>query len=102
MKNVRVIIANDHTLVSASIRCFLEKSLGMEVLASVRIGPRARVLIARKKPELLFLYLGMRGYEGLEKTERLLKAFPKLPTVLLSVNSSKEYIAKALRTGVNA
>src|SRR5688572_13947909 len=102
MKNVRVIIANDQTLVSASIRCFLKNSLGMEVLASVRLGPRARGIIARKKPELLFLYLGERSYEGLEKTQRLLKAFPKLPSVLLSVNSSKEYVAKALRTGVNA
>lgn len=102
MKNLGVIIANDHTLISAGIRCFLEQSLEMEVLATVRLGPKARDLITRKKPDLLFLYLALRGYDGLEKAERLLKSFPKLPAVLLAVNNSQEYVSKALDAGVHS
>lgn len=102
MKNLGVIIANDHTVISAGIRCFLEHSLGMEVLATVRLGPGARRLVSRKKPDLVFLYLALRGYGGLEKAERLLKKFPKLPAVLLAVNNSQEYVSRALEAGVQA
>ena len=100
MKKLRVIIANDHTLVSAAIRAFLETNQQMDVLASVRIGPETRQLIARKRPDLLFLYLGQRGYEGLERAEKVLKAYPRLPSILLTVNKSNEYVAKALHIGV--
>jgi DNA-binding NarL/FixJ family response regulator len=102
MKKLRVIVANDHTLVSAAIRTFLETKQGMEVLASVRIGPEARKVVRQKKPELLFLYLGVRGFEGLEKAEGLLKSFPRLPNVLLAVNNSREYVARAFQAGVDA
>ena len=102
MKKLRVIVANDHSLVSAAIQTFLEACLDMEVQGNGRIGPETRKLISRKKPDLLFLYLGMRGYEALQETERLLKSFPKLPTIMLTVNNSNEYVARALRTGVKA
>lgn len=101
MKKVRVIVANDHTLISAAIRSFVENCHGMEVLGSVRIGSNARRLISRKKPNLLVLYLAMRGYEGLERAEKMLKGFPKLPSVALTVNNSAEYVAKALRIGLD-
>lgn len=102
MKKLRVIVANDHTLVSAAVRALLETSSHMEVLASVRIGPKARELIGRKRPDLLFLYLGVRGYDGLERVEKVLKPFPRLPNILLTTNKSDEYMAKALRIGVKA
>ena len=99
MKKLRVMIANDQTLVSAAIRSFLENNHDMDVLASVRIGPAARQAISRKKPNLLFLYLGERGYHGLERAEKLLKGFPRLPVILLTVNNSNEYVARAMCLG---
>src|SRR5690349_8785022 len=102
MKKLRAIIANDQTLVSAAIRAYLEDSQNMEVLASVRMGPQARAVIRRKKPDVLFLYLAIRGYEALEKAENLISAFPKLPNIALIVNNSQEYIAGALQAGINA
>src|SRR5687768_12048555 len=102
MKKLRVIIANDQTLVSAAIRSFLERCHGMEVVASARLGSNARKAITEKKPNLLFLYLAMRGYEGLEKVEKMLKGRSRLPCILLTANNSAEYVSKALRLGVNA
>jgi DNA-binding NarL/FixJ family response regulator len=101
MKKLRVIIANDQTLVSAAIRSFLQTTHGMEVLASVRIGPAARKVVRQKRPQLLFLYLGGRGYQGLEEAENFLKAFPKVPSILLAVNNSREYVARAFQAGVD-
>ncbi|HKQ36820.1 MAG TPA: response regulator transcription factor, partial [Verrucomicrobiae bacterium] len=65
-------------------------------------GPQARQTIRQKKPDMLFLYLATRGYEGLEKAESVLKVFPRLPSVLLAVNNSPEYTARALQAGVDA
>jgi DNA-binding NarL/FixJ family response regulator len=101
MKKLRAIIANDQTLVSAAIRAYLESSQRMEVLASVRMA-QARPVIRRKKPDVLFLYLAVRGYEALEKAETLINAFPRLPNVALIVNNSREYIASALQAGIKA
>lgn len=102
MKKPRVIIANDQTLVSAAIRTYLEGCQDMDVLACVRIGPQVRRMIRRKRPDLLFLYLAKRGYEGLEKVESVLKAFRRIPSILLAVNNSQEYTARALQAGVDA
>jgi DNA-binding NarL/FixJ family response regulator len=102
MKKVRVILASDQTLVGAAIRSFLENCHAVEVLATVQIGPKARKMIAQNKPDLLFLHLAMRGYEGLEKAGRFLKGFPKLPNILLTVNNSVEYLAKALQIGAKS
>lgn len=102
MKKLRVIIGNEHTLVSAAIRSYLEGSHGMEVLATVRIGPEARKAIRQKKPDLLFLYLATRGYEGLDKAEGVLKAAPRVPSILLTINNSQEYTARALQAGADA
>ena len=102
MKKLRVIIANDQTLVSAAIRMYLEGSQGMDVLATIRIGPQARQIIRQKKPDLLFMYLAGRGYEGLDAAESLLKAFPRISSILLTVNSSPEYVVRALQVGVDA
>ena len=102
MKKLRVIIGNDQTLVSAAMRSFLETCHGMEVVGTVRIGSAARKVIVQKRPDLLFLYLAMRGYEGLEKAEKMLKGLSRVPSILLTANSSAEYVSKALRLGVNA
>lgn len=102
MKRLRVIIANDQTLVSAAIRTYLEACRDMEVLGTVRLGPETTRLIRRKRPELLFLYLGARGCEGLKKAESVLRVFPRIPNILLAANNSKEYIARALQAGVDA
>src|SRR4026209_2147881 len=102
MKKLRVIIANDHTFVSAAMRTYLEGCKGMEVVATVRVGPQARKAIRQKKPDLLFLYLATRGYEGLDRVEDVLKAFPRLPGILLAVNNSHEYTARALQVGATA
>lgn len=102
MKKPRVIIANDQTLVSAAIRTYLEGNEGMEVLANVRLGPQTRSVIRKKKPDLLFLYQATRGYEDLEKVESVLKAFPRVASILLAVNNSQEYTARALQAGVGA
>lgn len=102
MKKLRVIIANEQTLVSAAIRAYLEGIHGMEVLGTVRIGTEARRLIQQKKPDLLFLYLATRGYEGLDKAESVLKSSPRTPSILLAINNSQEYTARALQAGADA
>jgi DNA-binding NarL/FixJ family response regulator len=65
MTKIRVLLADDHTLIRGGIRALLE-SAGMEVVAESGDGREALELIAEHTPDVALLDIGMPGLNGLE------------------------------------
>ena len=66
------------------------------------IGARLPVLLhwlASSKPDVLFIYLSMSGYEEVEIAARIAKKLPQLSVIVLSMNTSVEYILQTLHAG---
>jgi DNA-binding NarL/FixJ family response regulator len=76
LKPIRVILADDHTLVRAGIRALLERLPGVEVLAEASNGRELLDLLHTHRPEVVMMDISMPGLNGLEATVRLVKAFP--------------------------
>ncbi len=97
---MRLILADDHTLVRAGIRSLLEAIPEVDVIAEASDGHGALELIEKHRPELALLDVTMPGLNGLEVAERARKSSPSTRTLVLSMHAGEEYVARALRVGV--
>lgn len=99
MNPIRVLLADDHTLIRAGIRELLQGLPGIEVVGEAGDGHEALQLAEALKPDLVLLDIGMPGLNGLEVAARLAKLHPAMRVVILSMHMSEEYVLQALRAG---
>lgn len=101
MKSVRVLLADDHALVRAGLRELLQKLPDVEVVAEAGDGREALGLVKTALPNLVLLDITMKGLTGLEAAERIVKDFPGVKVVMLSMHANEEYVLRSLRAGVS-
>jgi DNA-binding NarL/FixJ family response regulator len=98
---MRVVIAEDHTLVRVGLRLLLESIPNVEVVGEAGDGNEALRLIRETLPDCVLMDLAMPGLSGLEAI-RLAKAeFPKLPIVVLSMHADEAYVSRAMMAGAD-
>jgi len=97
--NVRVVLADDHTLVRSGIRALLNGLPGVEVVAEAGDGREALRLTENLHPDLVLMDIAMAGMNGLEATARLTKEYPQIKVIILSMHANEEYVLQALRAG---
>jgi DNA-binding NarL/FixJ family response regulator len=99
MKAIRVLLADDHTLVRAGIRGLVESLPGFEVVGEAGDGHEALRFAETMRPDIVLLDIGMPGLNGLETAARLAKLDATIRVVILSMHISEEYVLQALRSG---
>jgi len=97
---VRVLLADDHTLVRKGIRALLQALPGVEVVAETADGREALALIEQHRPDVALLDITMPGLNGLEVAARSAKLSPQTRIVILSMHAGEAYVAQALSAGV--
>jgi DNA-binding NarL/FixJ family response regulator len=100
MKKIRVLLADDHTLVRAGIRSLLETVDDVEVVAECGDGHEALEMITRHRPDVALLDIGMPGMNGIEIARRSARVAPKMRVVILSMYDDKTHVRQAIRAGV--
>jgi DNA-binding NarL/FixJ family response regulator len=100
MPNIRVLLADDHTLVRAGMRSLLKDIAGVDVVSEAANGREAIELVEKHQPDVVLMDIAMSGLNGLEAAERIIKSHPQCKVIILSMHSTDEYVAKALRIGV--
>ena len=99
MTGIRVLVADDHTLVRAGIRGLLEGLDGVEVVGEAGDGQETLRLAAAIRPDIVLLDVGMPGLNGLDVAARLTAQEPSIRVLILSMHTSEEYVLRALRAG---
>ena len=85
MKNIRVLLAEDHTLVRAGL-CALVRSLeGVDVVAEAGDGHQTLKMVKDHFPDLILMDIAMPGLNGLEATIRVVKEYPHVKVIILSM-----------------
>jgi DNA-binding NarL/FixJ family response regulator len=99
MPPIRVLLAEDHTLVRAGIRALLQNLATIEVVAEAGDGRDALHLIEVHQPDVVLMDIAMPGLNGLEAAARVAQQFPNVRVMMLSMHANEEYVWEALRTG---
>jgi DNA-binding NarL/FixJ family response regulator len=99
MKPIRILLADDHTLVRAGFRSLLEHLPGLKVIAEAGDGREALRFIEAERPDVVFMDIAMPGMNGLEAAARVAREFPNVRVIILSMNAAEEYVLQALRCG---
>lgn len=97
---IRVILADDHTLVRAGIRALLEKLPNVTVVAEANDGREVLELVKTQLPDVVVMDIAMPGLNGLEAAERMAQEFPTVRVIILSMHHNEEYVWRALKAGV--
>ena len=98
-KPIRVILADDHTLVRAGIRALLEKMPGVEVIGEADDGREVLDLVKLHRPNVVLMDISMPGLNGLETAARMARDFPYVRIIILSMHHNEEYVWRALKAG---
>lgn len=99
MKPIRILLADDHTLVRAGIRSLLKNMEGIEVIAEAGDGREALRLVRAHRPDVVLMDIAMPGLNGLEAAARIAKKIPHVRVIILSMHINEEYVLQALRAG---
>jgi DNA-binding NarL/FixJ family response regulator len=99
MRQLRVVLAEDHGLVRAGIRALLESIEGLEVVGEAGDGHEALRLIEQQRPALAIVDIGLPGLNGIEVTRRVARETPGTRVLVLSMHLDGEYVRQALRAG---
>lgn len=99
MNAIRVLLADDHVLVRAGIRALLHNIAGVTVVGEADDGREALRLVASLAPDVVLLDIAMPGLNGLDAAARIVKEYPRVRVIILSMHADEEYVLQALRAG---
>ena len=101
MQKIRTLIADDHTIVRAGIRQFLETAPDIEVVAEAEDGEQAKSLIQTESPDVAVLDIQMPKATGIEVTRWAKTNTQGVGILILTAYNDDPYVMAVLQAGAN-
>ena len=101
MRRVRVLLADDHTLLHDAIRLLLEQNPEFEFLGAVTDGHQLLETAERLRPDLVLLDISMPLLNGIDAARELRGRYPGLKLVMLTMHCDVEYVSASFRVGAS-
>lgn len=98
---VRILLADDHTLVRAGVRRILEAQPGITVVGEVSDGEAALDFLRADPVDVLVLDLTMPGTDGFEVLRQVKATLPGMKVLVLTMHTNAEYMARAVQDGAD-
>ena len=89
MKPIRILLADDHTVVRDGLRALLERESDMTVVAEAADGRECVQMAETEAPDVVVMDLAMPNMNGMEATRRLLAANARVSVVILSMHQDE-------------
>ena len=96
---IKVLLADDHSIVRAGLRRIVEESEDMTVVAEAADGKSALSQARKSRPDVAVIDISMPEFDGLEVTSRLLDEIPGLPVIILTMHEEEQYVVRAIEAG---
>jgi DNA-binding NarL/FixJ family response regulator len=99
---IRVLIADDHRIVRAGIRSFLESKQDIAVVGEAGTGEEACAQAGALRPDVAVMDLNMPGIGGLEAIRRIKQELPEVRVIALTMHGDQRFFLEALAAGAEA
>jgi two-component system response regulator NreC len=96
---IRILLADDHSLVRQGFRRILEGQSDMTVVGEASNGRLALEMAGQLRPDILVMDVTMPELNGIEATRQVTKQFPRMRVVALSMQKDGVYVREMLRAG---
>ena len=100
-KPIRILLADDHTIVRQGLARLLEDQPGFKVVGEATNGRKAIDQAEKLKPDVIIMDIAMPRLNGIEAAKRILKKIPRTKVLILSMYSHEHYIHELLETGIS-
>jgi len=99
METIRIMLVDDHEIVRAGLRAFLETQENMLVVAEADSGEVALLSVQQAQPQVIIMDITMPGMDGLEATRLLKDFYPEGKVLALTVHADPQYFFEMLAAG---
>src|SRR6266404_3310632 len=99
MEKIRVILADDHTVVRQGLRALLTAEGDIDVVGEAENGRQAVELVKKLLPDVAVIDIAMPVLNGLEATRQITRAVPSTKVLILSSYSDDEYVSQTTEAG---
>jgi two-component system, NarL family, response regulator NreC len=99
---IRILLADDHTIMRRGLRLLLESHAQFDVVAEAADGRQAVDQAEAIEPDVAVLDIAMPNLSGIEAAQRIHATLPHIAIVILSMHSDEGYVLRALRAGAKA
>jgi DNA-binding NarL/FixJ family response regulator len=96
---IKVLLADDHSIVRAGLRRIVEESGDMEVIAEAADGRETIRLVRETAPDVAVIDISMPDLDGLEVVSQLHGICPDLPILILTMHQEGQYVVRAIQAG---
>lgn len=100
-RTIRVLIADDHTIVRSGVRMLLEAEEDFTVVGEALDGAQAIILTGKLRPDVVLMDIGMPDVDGLEATRRIKVQWPDVNVLVLTMHRSEAYFFEMLKNGAS-
>jgi two-component system response regulator NreC len=100
-QKVRIVIAEDHTILREGLRSLLSSSANFEIVGEAADGREAIRHVEKLKPDLILTDLSMPRMNGMEAIKEIKRKSPATKVLVLTVHRAEEYILATFRAGAD-
>jgi two-component system, NarL family, response regulator NreC len=102
MMPIRILLADDHTVMRSGLRMLLERQPNLTVVGEAADGRQAVELAASEKPDVVVMDIAMPHLNGVEAARQIVNRAPLTAVVILSMHSDESYVIRSLKAGARA
>jgi two-component system response regulator NreC len=99
MKEIRILLADDHNVMRAGLKLLLESHPGFKVISEASDGNQAVENALNTRPDVAVLDIAMPKMTGIDAATRIAAQLPQTAIVILSMHSDEGYVLRALKSG---
>jgi DNA-binding NarL/FixJ family response regulator len=99
--SIKILLADDHTIMREGLRCLIETESDMKVVAEAADGRTAVRLAREVSPDVVIIDITMPDLNGIEATKQILSEAPNIKVLAVSMHSDDQFVTGMVRTGAS-
>jgi two-component system, NarL family, response regulator NreC len=101
-QSIRIVLADDHTVMRAGLRLLLERQPNLTVVGEAADGRQAVELAQQERPDVVIMDIAMPHMNGVEAARQIVNHSPETAVAILSMHSDESYVIRSLKAGARA